>query len=298
MIGLGSKERRVESKPRQARFRPTLVLLAALVALGAPARAQDPVRCGASITRDVTLARDLTCPGDGLTVARDGVTLDLGGKTLRGPGLGPWAWPQPQLSSVGIRVTAGDVVIRNGRLENFGTAVYLDGARRARVDGIRADRSFFGIYLREAHESRVARSTASENVYGVHIDRSHDALVEDTTMSRSYYRSPGGYGLFMARSTRNVIRRNRVADNANQGLWLVDSRDNRLYHNTITGNSPNAMDDTGLGLWYSPELKQGNFWGDYGGQDRDGDGIGDTPYRISGRGEDPYPLMRPEGWRK
>ncbi|MFQ5828532.1 MAG: NosD domain-containing protein [Candidatus Methylomirabilia bacterium] len=121
--------------------------------------------------------------------------------------------------------------------------------------------------------------------------------MEENTISQSYYRSPGGYGIFMVQSTRNVIRRNRIVDNANQGLWVVDCRDNRIYHNTIAGNSPNAIDDTGAGLYYSPELKQGNFWGDYAGRDANGDGIGDTPYQISGVGEDPYPLMGRDAWR-
>jgi len=238
------------------------------------------------------LRQDLTCPGDGLRIARDGITLDLGGRTLRGPGLGRWIWPQPQLSSVGIRVTAAGVVIKNGRVENFGTALFLDRAEGTRLEAVQADQSFYGIYLREAHRTVVARSTVRENVYGLHIAQSHASLVEENTISRSYYRSPGGYGIFMVQSTRNVIRRNRILDNANQGFWLVECRDNRIYHNTVAGNSPNVSDDTGAGLWHSPELRQGNFWDDYRGTDADGDGIGDTPYRISGEGEDPYPLMR------
>ena len=275
-----------------------MVFVGFLLVSGAIALGEEPTRCGAVITRDVTLSKDLSCAKDGLTVSRDSVTLDLGGRTLRGPGLGAWTWPQPQLSSVGIRVTGKNVVIKNGRVENFGTAIFLDQVPGARIEGVQADQSFYGIYLREAHGIMVTRSTVGENVYGLHIAQSHDNLVEGNTISRSYYRSPGGYGIFMAQATRNVIRRNQIVGNANQGLWLVDCRDNRIYHNTIAGNSPNALDDTGAGLWYSPELKQGNFWDDYQGRDADGDGVGDTPYRISGSGEDPYPLMRRDSWWK
>ncbi|MBI2878561.1 MAG: hypothetical protein HYY19_02445, partial [Candidatus Rokubacteria bacterium] len=140
-------------------------VLAVLLAGSSPAAGEAPVRCGAVLTRDTVLRQDLTCPGDGLTIARDGVTLDLGGRTLRGPGLGAWTWPQPQLSSVGIRVTAAGVVIKNGRVENFGTALFLDRAEGTRLEAVQADQSFYGIYLREAHRTVVARSTVRENVY-------------------------------------------------------------------------------------------------------------------------------------
>ena len=53
--------------------------------LAAPAAlAHDPA-CGATITHSVTLRHDLTnCPGDGLVIGADHVTLDLAGHTIDG----------------------------------------------------------------------------------------------------------------------------------------------------------------------------------------------------------------------
>jgi hypothetical protein len=53
--------------------------------LASPASAEDPIECGDTITHSVTLTADLgPCPGDGLIVGADGITIDLGGHTLTG----------------------------------------------------------------------------------------------------------------------------------------------------------------------------------------------------------------------
>src|SRR5688572_9463409 len=59
--------------------------------------------CAMRVSQSFTLANDMTCTGDGMVVVSDNITIDLGGHTLTGPGMGPQTWPQPQLDSVGIR---------------------------------------------------------------------------------------------------------------------------------------------------------------------------------------------------
>src|SRR5687767_7012483 len=102
----------------------------AATASGSPAPTPTPsltvapqsAQCGQRITADFVLANDLKCNGDAFVINADNVTLDLGGRTITGPGMGPQTWPQPQLDSVGVR-TGGhvNVTVRNGTISEFST---------------------------------------------------------------------------------------------------------------------------------------------------------------------------------
>jgi hypothetical protein len=64
----------------------SLFALAAVLALllAAPAQASH-VRCGDVITQDTTLDSDLLdCPGSGVVIGADGITLDLNGHVVDG----------------------------------------------------------------------------------------------------------------------------------------------------------------------------------------------------------------------
>jgi len=41
------------------------------------------------VSESFTLANDMVCTGDGMVVVSDNITVDLGGHTLTGPGMGP-----------------------------------------------------------------------------------------------------------------------------------------------------------------------------------------------------------------
>ncbi len=65
------------------------------------------------------------------------------------------------------------------------------------------------------------------------------------------------------------------------GTYLGDSTNNNLvYTNEFAKNGKNAVDDGINNYWDDGTL--GNYWDDYNGKDENDDGIGDTPYPISG----------------
>src|SRR4051812_48505646 len=104
-----------------------LVLVAGgcLVGPGTAAAGAPAVRCGATITRSTTLTADLPdCPGTGLVIGADGITLDLGGHTISGTNAG---------GGEGIANDGhGGVQIRNGTISGFRfNGVGIRGARGA-----------------------------------------------------------------------------------------------------------------------------------------------------------------------
>ena len=71
--------------------------------------------CAMRVSESFTLANDLTCTGDGMVVVSDNITVDLGGHTLTGPGMGPQTWPLPQLDSVGVGSVLPGLCLPQGR---------------------------------------------------------------------------------------------------------------------------------------------------------------------------------------
>jgi parallel beta-helix repeat protein len=264
--------------------------------------APQSAQCGQRITADFVLANDLRCGGDAFVISADNVTLDLGGRTVTGPGMGPQTWPQPQLDSVGVR-TGGHtgVTIRNGTISEFSTGIYFVDMEKSRIEDVTSQRSRYGFYIHASHGNAIRRSTVVGNIYGLHLQDANENLVEKNNLIRQTYNSPGGYGIYLYRSRNNRIVENTIENNVNWGIWFSDARNNSIFRNNVSGNSPQVSDNNpDANLWYDAEKKEGNWWSDYRGTDGDRDFIGDTPYAIQGPGGavDAYPFVERDGWTK
>jgi parallel beta-helix repeat protein len=123
----------------------------------------------------------------------------------------------------------------------------------------------------------------------------------NSTISNNIITNCGKTGIILSSSKNNSIFRNTFSNN-NLGIKteisalsddIVYSKDNLIYSNNFINNTENAYDDC-FNFWNTSS--QGNYWDNYTGVDSDGDGIGDTPYNISGGdNKDYYPLMEPYG---
>ena len=258
--------------------------------------------CAMRVSASFTIANDLSCQGDGLVIVEDNVTVDLGGHTLTGPGMGPQTWPLPQLDSVGVRVAGrSGITIRNGKTVAFSTGIYFVDTTASTIDNVTTQHNRFGFYIHNSTHNTVKGSDVEFNIYGLHLQSSDGNLLQGNLLARQTYNSPGGYGLYMYSSKSNKVVENTIDSNINWGIWFSDAKENAIFHNNVIGNNPQVSDNTeGSNVWYDPTTKEGNYWADYKGKDSDNDLIGDTPYPILGPGGmvDAYPFVEKDGWTR
>ncbi len=165
------------------------------------------VSCGQVITQSTLVSNDLLdCLGDGLVIGANGITLDLGGHTIDGTGLG-----------FGILNNGFDsVTITNGVVQEFDAGVQLgNGTALGIVDNMTIQlQELGGIQLTNAD------------------DGTNGNIIRNNTVVTS------GGGVWLLTGTQHaVIRGNTLAGNAGVGVHLFQASSNRIEGNEISGSS-------------------------------------------------------------
>jgi len=229
------------------------VLSASLLTLGGwvvavpagAAPASTVVTCGQTITANTRLANDLLgCPGDGLVIGADNITLDVAGHSISGvnaPG------------SEGIADNGhGGITIENGTIENFflngiglrnapGSAVSEMTIRQIGAGGVVGDVSA-GVLVKESPNTSVSESTVSNDVTafqsdGVDVLFSASAVISDNRLTRNAWD-----GMFVFFSPGTQVIHNTLDGNQNQGIEVNSGSDNtQLVGNGASDNASNGL---------------------------------------------------------
>jgi len=122
---------------------------------------------------------------------------------------------------------------------------------------------------------------------------------EKNVISRNIFFDDGSGLLIYDSCFDNFIVWNDFIDNYD-GILIYDqccsSNNNVIHHNNFINSYNQHAFNYGDNIWDDGYPSGGNYWDDYSGADNNGDGIGDTPYNITGwygevTGQDRYPLM-------
>jgi parallel beta-helix repeat protein len=256
--------------------------LAAVLAIGASlavASAADAqarrVTCGQTITHDTTLTVDLTnCPGDGLVIGADNITLNLNRHTIDGTVGQLPACDEPPFGSDGIRAGGYDgLTIENGTVQQFAHGIdggaEGDGVANSDLHGLVVRDNRFGgisfgsnqllnnhnrivgnetygngcgagIFLNNADGNRVARNRSHDNQGGIGVCCSPNNLVEDNVVAHN---SETGIAIYFGKHSHNVVRHNSVTG-SQDGIFVgfaEGSQDNVVADNHSYNNTNGAI---------------------------------------------------------
>ncbi len=209
------------------------VLLSATTFVGTAA-GQEAIGCGDVITEDTTLTSDIgPCPGGGLTVEADGVTLDLGGHTITG---NPNARRAPDKAGILLYRVSG-VTVTNGTVENFDGGVVVRGGSDNTVRKVTA-RDNVNYRVVTGRDSRLADIDPEQGPFcnygdGIALFNSSDSVVEHNEVIGN---GPYGGISLIGNSDDNLVAKNKILDNDVLNV-------NPSGQDTICGGPPGVMSD-------------------------------------------------------
>jgi len=232
--------------------------------------------------------------GDVVYVTADTVTVN--GFTIQNSGIGS--------EHAGICIINNNILISNNIISNNEDGIRLIDSEYTEISSnILNNNQDDDIVIRDYSNNSIVTGNKiiSHNEAGIilYISNSDNIIFNNTITNHDY-------GIIICYSSNfNTVYNNVITKN-NLGIYIHDSSDtNKIYHNNLMENTQNAYDGC-INTWDNGYPSGGNYFDDYTAVDNyhgpnqdipGSDGIGDTPYLISGgSSQDNYPFMNPSGW--
>jgi parallel beta-helix repeat protein len=225
--------------------RARLVLLAAalatavagFMAFGGSSADAAKVGCGAKITKDTTLHKDLVnCPNNGILIGADGITLDLNGHLIDGDGTpASGCNPRKEFCDVGVGDEGHDrVTVMHGSVREFGIGAVASRASHARLLDLSASNNGgAGLGFDHVAGGLVKHSSGSGNGFvGWFLVTGSD----HARVLHNSFRHNGEHGILVDHSSHSLIQANVIARNREEGLLMEGGHGFRVQGNRVRRN--------------------------------------------------------------
>ena len=192
--------------------------------------------CSMTIETDFKLETNLNCYKDGLIVSGSGITIDLNGKTITGPG--------KTLEHSGIVIFGNDVTIKGpGTITNFQKGVNLINPKTIDVNSIILQNNQFGIFSTDSSYGEINENNVNSNNIGISAYSSNNLIFKNNLITDNQLS-----GITLVNTNQSLIERNNVKGSG-IGLFLDEpSNQNQINVNNLMYNIADINDANSLAI--------------------------------------------------
>lgn len=182
--------------------------------------------CGQVVKDSVKLSANLDCKSDGLIIGADGITVDLNGHSINGPG--------QDSSKIGIMLatSSGVTITGPGSITGFQAGILNTGGQNDQIGRITFQNNQIATFETGAKNTLIAQNMMFNNAIGM---ASHSS--QGTTFSKNVLEGNTLAGVTLVNSAANSIDTN-IIEGSNNGVFVDgQSTDNVITTNTILKNT-------------------------------------------------------------
>ena len=204
--------------------------------------------CGQVITRDVILLKDIECPGVGMIVGKDGITINLNNHRLSLANNTDTS-RIPKVEEIGILVPGQKniTITGPGAITGFDKAIEFAGSERGYVWDLKLTGNNIGLSLKASDEITIYRSFIEGNTIGIASQSSKGGLIISNQVSQNT-----NEGIVIMDSNYFIIGTNSLIGNGNIGIFLdVSSFNNTLSANNILNHVVDVSNADGIPIHIS-----------------------------------------------